>query len=117
KGGIRVHDWEKWQEPKDRTNAKRQAAYKQRVAEKKKSSTKELPDSETETEERRGRIDTSVIATALPDVVTVLPPEQLPPCPPISWTENQMHCINQARDMWGASNGDTFVGEMLRIYE
>lgn len=80
-GGIGVHDWSHWQEPRDRTNAARQAKHRER----KRNAlpcTPPRPETETETEGEQIQSDNRYV-TELPPLRNgeVTPLQTRPPAP------------------------------------
>ena len=109
--GLRAHDWNRWQEPKDHTNSFRQA--KHRGAKKSLSALSPETDSETDSEtERETDSEGPVTAAPLPAAVTPL----LPRSDVSFWDDRQQQCVDLATRRWGASNGDVIVGDLLRSY-
>ena len=108
-----IHDWRHWQSP---TNAERQRRYRDRLR-----SPSALP-LETKTETKTERGDTERNARYAPTVTRVTvernapipdPPQN---SPPVSWDSRQQEVMELARERWGASNGDYFVGDLLKTH-
>lgn len=79
-----MHGWERWQEPKDRTNAERQARHKAKVKAEKKSPPAPPKESNTE-RESEGTVTQTPLLTPGNGSVTALPEsEPFDPGPPDS---------------------------------
>ena len=102
---LKVHGWARWQAPSDRTNAARQKRHRDKT---------KIPPHPPEEKRREGEGEVTLRNAP----VTALRNEMPPPAPPsiLPWNDRQQQCVDQARDKWGASNGDVFVGELLTIY-
>ena len=120
KDGPRVHDWDYWQEPKDRTNARRQKEFRVR-----KKGSLDSPKTESETE-NRGRADETVTPLPLrPRYAPVTPPLRNDPVtasnavthPLPAQSEAETSLISLAAERWGASSGDAVVADLLRTFE
>ncbi len=126
---FKIHDWHYWQpgrsgptsgvHGKAKTNAERQREYRQREREKRETDERNVTEppvtpitNNNRGEERREGItlrnDNSLVTNNVTPNVTPSP------SPPL--TPHQQECINQATEKWGASNGDMYIGEMLKVY-
>lgn len=116
KGTVYVHGWERWQSYKDWTNAERQARHKA-----KKKALSALSKEKEEKEEREGeRNEKTVTSNGGNAVTTPLPPVTAPSPPPSlrsADTPEDRRAIEIATARWGASSGDSVVGDLLRTYE
>ena len=123
---LRIHGWARWQEPKDRTNAQRQARFKaaRKASPRTPLNTRGETDTDTDTEG-------TVTQTPLPESgngsVTALPeragqsfepfdpgPETVPL--PSGLPPDKQRVLDRQVKRWGASNGDRVVGDLLEDY-
>jgi hypothetical protein len=125
-----VHDWDQWQprnpgprpipggSGKAMSNADRQRRYRERQKSMRNDVTPPLhsPEENNREEERRERItlrnDNCLVMNN--DVTLRYPPP--PPLSSLPLDDLQQQCIDQATRLWGASNGDMIVGELLRTF-